>query len=111
MTNILSYRDYSASVEFDAEDGLFFGRIAGIRDGVGFHADTVPGLVAAFHEAVDDYLDACARVGKSPERPYSGRLLLRIDPALHASTAKAAELAGMSLNQWTEKVLRSAVGT
>lgn len=110
MTNILTYRSYSAAVEFDAEDALFFGRIAGIRDGVSFHAESVPALVAAFHEAVDDYLETCARLGKSPERPYSGKLMLRIDPALHASSAKAAELAGMSLNQWTEQVLRTAVG-
>ncbi len=110
MTNILTYRNYSAAVEFDAEDALFFGRIAGIADGVSFHADNVPALVAAFHEAVDDYLETCARLGKSPERPYSGKLMLRIDPALHARTAKAAELAGMSLNQWAERAIAAAAG-
>lgn len=110
MTNVLTYRNLSAAVEFDAEDALFFGRIAGIRDGVTFHADSVPELVAAFHEAVDDYLETCARLGKSPERPYSGKLMLRIDPALHARTAKAAELAGMSLNQWAERAIAAAAG-
>jgi predicted HicB family RNase H-like nuclease len=108
MTNILTYRNYSAAVEFDAEDALFFGRIAGIADGVSFHADSVPELVSAFHEAVDDYLETCAKLGKSPERPYSGKLMLRIDPALHARTAKAAELAGMSLNQWAERAIAAA---
>lgn len=110
MTNILTYRNYSAAVEFDAEDGLFFGRIAGIRDGVSFHADSVPALVAAFNEAVDDYLETCAKLGKSPERPYSGKLMLRIDPALHARSARAAELAGISLNQWAERAIQSAAG-
>lgn len=110
MTNILTYRNYSAAVEFDAEDAVFFGRIAGIRDGVTFHADSVPALVAAFQEAVDDYLETCARLGKSPERPYSGKLMLRIDPALHARAAKAAELAGISLNQWAEHAMESAAG-
>ncbi|MFZ4381071.1 MAG: type II toxin-antitoxin system HicB family antitoxin [Sandarakinorhabdus sp.] len=110
MTNILTYRNYSAAVEFDAEDALFFGRIAGIRDGVSFHAETVPALVAAFHEAVDDYLETCAKLGKSPERPYSGKLMLRIDPALHARSARAAELAGISLNQWAERAIESAAG-
>jgi predicted HicB family RNase H-like nuclease len=110
VTNVLTYRNLSAAVEFDAEDALFFGRIAGIRDGVTFHADSVPELVAAFHEAVDDYLETCARLGKSPERPYSGKLMLRIDPALHARTAKAAELAGMSLNQWAERAIAAAAG-
>lgn len=109
MSNVLSYRRYRAAVEFDAEDGLFFGRIAGIRDGIGFHAETVQALVAAFHEAVDDYIETCVKLGKVAERPYSGKVLLRIDPVLHASTAQAAELAGMSLNQWTEQVLRTAI--
>jgi predicted HicB family RNase H-like nuclease len=110
VTNILTYRNCSAAVEFDAEDALFFGRIAGIRDGVSFHAETVPALVAAFHEAVDDYLETCAKLGKSPERPYSGKLMLRIDPALHARSARAAELAGISLNQWAERAIESAAG-
>ena len=108
MSNILDYRKYRARVEFDAEDGVFVGRIAGIRDGVSFHADSVPALVEAFHEAVDDYIETCARLGKSPERPFSGKLMLRLDPAVHAKSVEAAELAGKSLNQWTEDVLRRA---
>ena len=110
MSNMLDYRGYRARVEFDAEDGLFFGRIAGIRDGVTFHADHVPALVDAFHEAVDDYIETCARTGKTPERPYSGKMMLRVDPALHAKSAEAAQLAGKSLNQWTEELLRRAIG-
>ena len=108
MSNILDYRKYRARVEFDAEDGLFFGRIAGIRDGVGFHADSVPALVEAFHQAVDDYIETCASLGKTPERPFSGKLMLRLDPVVHAKSVEAAELAGKSLNQWTEDVLRRA---
>lgn len=109
MSNILEHRGYRAAVEFDAEDGLFFGRVAGIADGVGFHGDSVPELVEAFRAAVDDYLDTCARLGKAPERPYSGKVMLRIDPALHARSAEAAALAGLSLNQWAERLLRGAV--
>ena len=110
MSNILDHRGYRARVEFDAEDGLFFGRIAGIRDGVSFHADTVPALVQAFQEAVDDYLETCAKLGKTPERPFSGKLTLRVDPAVHAKSVEAAELAGKSLNQWIEDVLWRAAG-
>ena len=106
--NILSYKGYSARVEFDADDGIFFGRIAGIRDIAGFHAETVSDLVAAFHEAVDDYVATCARAGKVPERSYSGKLMLRVDPQVHAATARAAELAGVSINQWSEQVLARA---
>lgn len=108
MTNVLRHRGYSARIEFDAEDRIFFGRIAGIADGVGFHADTVVDLVAAFEEAVEDYLETCAKIGKQPERPYSGKLMLRVDPNVHAKAALAAKLAGKSLNQFGEEALRAA---
>ena len=65
MTNTMSYKGYAARIEYDDDDGIFTGRIAGIRDGVGFHADTVEGLRTAFHEAVEDYIETCAKVGKS----------------------------------------------
>jgi predicted HicB family RNase H-like nuclease len=108
MTNILRHKGYSARVEFDAEDRIFFGRVAGIVDGVGFHADTVDSLVAAFEEAVEDYLETCAAIGKTPDRPYSGKLMLRVDPNVHAQAALAAQLAGKSLNQFGEEALRMA---
>jgi len=64
----MQYKGHAARIEYDDEDGLFFGRIAGLRDGVGFHADTVEDLRAAFHEAVEDYLETCARIGKAPRK-------------------------------------------
>ena len=109
--NTMSYKGYDARVEYDDEDGIFFGKIAGIRDGVSFHADTVADLKAAFREAVDDYIETCAKIGKSPQKPYSGNLMLRVDPAVHAKAALAAEIAGMSLNQWGAKVLAEAVAS
>lgn len=110
MSDVLTHKGYSARIEFDAEDRIFFGRIAGIEDGVGFHADSVDGLIAAFEEAVDDYLETCARIGKRPDKAYSGRLMLRIDPTLHARLAAAAKLSGRSLNQLGEEALRRAAG-
>lgn len=60
---------------------------------------------ASFEDAVDDYLDLCAETGKRPDRPYSGRIMLRMPPELHAQVAMQAELHGMSLNQWATKRL------
>jgi predicted HicB family RNase H-like nuclease len=104
----MSYKGYSARVEFDADDEVFAGRIAGIGDVVGFHAKSVPDLIEAFHEAVDDYIDTCARVGKDPQKPYSGNMMLRVGPEVHSKAALAAELSGKSLNQWSEEVLAEA---
>jgi predicted HicB family RNase H-like nuclease len=106
--NTMSYRGYDARIEYSDEDELFIGRLAGIRDGVSFHAETVADLRAAFREAVDDYLDTCAKLGQEPNKPYSGNLMIRVDPAVHAAAARAAELAGKSLNAWAEEALRKS---
>jgi predicted HicB family RNase H-like nuclease len=104
----MSYKNYSARVDYDDEDGVLHGRIAGIQDVVSFHAKSVEELKAAFREAVDDYLATCAEIGKRPQKSYSGQMMLRIDPTVHANAAMAAELSGKSLNQWSEEVLAKA---
>jgi predicted HicB family RNase H-like nuclease len=107
--NVLEYKGYKARVELDPDDECFVGRLAGINDVVGFHGSSIEEIKAAFHEAVEDYLETCRKVGKTPERPYSGKVMFRIDPEIHARAARAAELSGVSLNQWAEKVLAEAV--
>lgn len=105
MSNTLMHNGYSARIEFSSEDECFVGHIAGIKDIVGFHAETVSELKAAFVEAVDDYLEVCAKVGKQPQKPYSGKLMLRLPPETHAAVALAAELSGKSINQWASDAL------
>ena len=56
MKNAMTYKGYTARVEFDADDRVFFGRLAGIKDIITFHGETVDELETAFKEAVDDYL-------------------------------------------------------
>ena len=73
MSDTMTYKGYSARIEHDDDDRIFTGRIAGTRDGVGFHADTVDGLRRAFHEAVEDYLETCAKIGKEPQKPTPDR--------------------------------------
>jgi predicted HicB family RNase H-like nuclease len=106
--NTLNYKGYSARIEFDAKDEIFFGRLAGVSDVIGFHADSVTDLKQAFHDAVDDYVETCRKLGKAPQKPYSGKMMFRVDPEVHARAAKAAELAGKSLNQWAEELLDKA---
>lgn len=108
MRNTLEYKGYSALVEVDADDDCFTGRLAGINDVVGFHGTTMDELKAAFREAVDDYIETCRKLGKAPERAYSGKVMFRIDPKVHARAALAAQLRGVSLNQWAEEVLAKA---
>lgn len=106
--NTMTYKSYTARIDFDDRDNIFVGRLLGIRDIVGFHADNVTDLRAAFEEAVDDYLEACKEIGKPPEKPASGKLMLRVPPEVHAAALVAAQAAGKSLNQWATDVLGGA---
>ena len=108
--NTLSYKGFKASIGFDEDDNILVGHIVGINDVIGFHADSVEALRTALHEAVEDYIDACRKVGKQPEKAYSGKLMLRVDPQIHSRVAMAAELSGKSLNQWAEEVLATVAG-
>ena len=96
----MKYKGYSARIEYSDEDLCFVGHIAGISDIVGFHGESVSDLRAAFGEAVNDYLDVCKRTGKLPLKPYSGKLMVRVPPKMHAAVALAAEVSGKSINQW-----------
>jgi predicted HicB family RNase H-like nuclease len=104
----MTYRGYSARVEFDAEDRIFVGHLAGVRDIVGFHGASVAELEAAFHEAVDDYLAACKKLGQEPNKPFTGRVMLRLPPEVHARASARATVEGVSFNQWVAKVLERA---
>lgn len=105
MSNSMVYEGYAARIEFSSEDECFIGHIAGIKDIVSFHGETVSELKTAFEEAVNDYLETCHVVGKTPQKPYSGKLMLRIRPEIHAAVATAAELSGQSINQWASEAL------
>ena len=106
--NTMTYNGYSARIEYDDQDEIFVGHLAGIRDIVSFHGSAVEDLKAAFHEAVDHYLVVCEKRGETPQRPYSGNVMLRIPPETHAAAARAADLAGVSLNQWAADVFKRA---
>ncbi len=108
MKNTMIYRGYTASLELDPDDNVLVGRVLDIDDIVCFHGESVAEFSKAFHEAVDDYVAACEKLGQAPEKPSSGRLMLRIDPRVHAAALKTAAQGGQSLNKWAEQVLREA---
>jgi predicted HicB family RNase H-like nuclease len=108
MKNAMTYKGYIGTVEYSEEDGCLFGRIAGIRDIISYEGESVGEIWQAFEEAVDDYLKHCANTGKEPNKPYSGKFVLRIDPSLHARLAVKAQANGKSLNQYAAEVLSHA---
>lgn len=107
--NTMTYRGYAARIEYSDDDQCFVGHIAGITDIVGFHGESVTELRTAFEEAVDDYLETCEKLGRTPQKPYSGKLMLRVPPDIHAAIAVAAEVSGKSINQWAAEAFTKAV--
>jgi predicted HicB family RNase H-like nuclease len=107
--NTMTYKGYAARVEYSEEDGCFVGHLVGIRSIVGFDGRSVAELRKHFRIAVDHYLEASAKLGQAPEKPFSGRMMLRMPPSLHARASAAAEVQGMSLNQWAAKAIERAV--
>ncbi|MBF0561707.1 MAG: type II toxin-antitoxin system HicB family antitoxin [Alphaproteobacteria bacterium] len=106
--NAMTHKGYIARVEYDADDRIFVGRLVGVDDIVTFHGQAVEELEAAFRDAVDHYLDVSAKIGRKPQKSYTGNLMLRVTPEIHARAAIAAELAGKSLNQWAAETLDRA---
>ncbi len=109
--NTMTYKAYAARVEYSEEDGCFVGHIAGIRDVIGFHGDSVAELRSAFEEAVDDYLETCKKLKREPNHPYSGQFRLRLSPELHARAAMVAQTKGKSLNAWVADVIERSIAS
>jgi len=106
--NTMSYKNYIARIEFDERGNIFVGRVLGLRSIISFHGETVTELRQAFEVAVDDFLNDCKEQGIKPEKPVSGKLMLRVPPETHGAALIAAQAAGKSLNQWASEVLHSA---
>ena len=102
----MKYKGYHAAVQFDEVDEILVGRISGINDVIGFHADNAHDLKAAFVEAVDDYLETCVAAGKRPEKSFSGQVLIRTNPETHSMASIAADVRGISLNELGDMALR-----
>lgn len=89
--NTMTHLGYTARVEYDERDNIFVGRVLGTRSIISFHGTTVDKLRAEFEHAVNDYLAECKEEGVSPEKPASGKLLLRVPPEVHGRALVASD--------------------
>lgn len=110
MNTPMTYRGYSAKVEYDDECGMLRGEIMDINDQIVFNADSVNSLRAAFRDAVDDYLEHCLEIGRVPEKPYSGKFSVRISQDLHRRVARFASLNNVSINCVVTEALEEKIG-
>ncbi len=105
----MEYKGYIGKVEFDSEAGIFHGEVINIRDVITFEGQSVDELRKAFIDSVEDYLEFCASRGENPEKPFSGKFVVRLSPELHRKAFIKARLSNKSLNSWVSNVLESAV--
>ena len=106
MKDILKYKDFTGTVQFSADDEVFHGKIAGIDDLVTFEGISVEELKISFREAVEDYIEICKSIGKSPHKFYKGSFNVRVKPVVHKKAVlKSIEL-GLSLNQFVEQAIQ-----
>lgn len=101
----MKYKEYSAIVEFDETAEIFHGEVINIRDVITFQGRSVDELKQAFADSVEDYLDFCRERGEEPDKPFSGKFMVRIDPTLHKKIVAKANIEGQSLNSLVEKSL------
>ncbi len=106
---MMEYKGYFGKVEFDDEANVFHGEVINLRDVITFEGKTVEELRQAFRDSVDDYLEFCATRGEDPEKPYSGKFVIRVDPELHKSIVVEARKRGKSLNSWVADALSKAI--
>ena len=105
---MIEYRGYTGVFEFDTDLESFSGYVVDIRDQIYFEGESVEQLKASMHRAVDHYLEVCEERGGVPEKPFSGKLNVRLGPELHRAVAVAAAARGESINSWLIHVVKSA---
>ncbi|MDQ6758081.1 MAG: type II toxin-antitoxin system HicB family antitoxin [Bacteroidota bacterium] len=106
----LEYKGFHGTVHYSNEDAVFFGKISGINDLITFEGSSVKELQKSFKEAVEDYIEICKVKGKPVLKSMKGSFNVRITPELHQKAAKASVMQGLSLNQFIQKAIQSAIG-
>jgi predicted HicB family RNase H-like nuclease len=96
---MMHHKGYVGVLRVDQDAGVLRGKVINTRDTITFQGKTVEEATAAFHDSVDDYLEFCESLGESPEKPFSGRFVVRIKPELHRALSALAQARGTSVNK------------
>jgi len=106
---MMEYKGYIGKVEIDEDAGILYGEVINVRDVITFEGASVDQVQSAFRESVDDYLAFCAERGESPEKPFSGKFVVRLPAELHRKAYIQAKLSDKSLNGWVTEVLQTVL--
>lgn len=111
MSNTMEYKNYIGSVEFSEADGVFYGKVMGVRALISYEGTTAKELIDDFHGSVDDYLALCEQEGIEPERAYKGSFNVRVPPELHRQAVTYAATHQMTLNSFVESAMRRSLAS
>ncbi len=102
---MIEYKGYIGHIEFDDEANIFHGEVINTRDVITFQGKSVDELREALRDSINTYLKFCAKKGKEPDKPFSGKFIVRVTPEQHRKIFIAAKKTGQSLNKWVAHVL------
>jgi len=109
MNNVLTYKGFIGSVQFSADDNVFFGKLEGVNDLVTFEGNTVQELKDAFHYIVDEHIKDCEAENIPAKKSYRGNFNVRITPELHRRAAVSAKMHGTTLNNFVKKAIEHSL--
>jgi len=103
----MMYKGYTAYIEFDESAGIFHGEVIDTKDVITFQGTSVTELKKAFKDSVDEYLSFCKERGEEPDKPFSGKFILRLPKELHRKIYIQAIKRGQNINNYITKTLSS----
>ena len=106
---VMEYDGYIGAIDYDESEDIFHGRVVNTRDVITFQGRSVEELRKALAGSVEDYREMCAADGVEPERPFSGKFQVRLDPAMHRELVVAATREHKSLNTFVKEAIAARV--
>ena len=103
---LMEYKGYTATVEVDLDAGILYGYVLGLTGGIDFQTENIAELRREFETSVDDYLNWCREEEREPEKPFGGKIALRIEPKLHQEAALQAAREGVRLEDWLQNAVK-----
>jgi len=105
----MNYKGYTAKVEFDEYAGVFRGEVIDTMDVITFESRDAKKLKSEFEKSIDEYLKFCAEMNRPPEKPFSGKFMLRVTPDVHREIYKQASESGISINNYLLNVIENSI--
>lgn len=105
---MIEHKGYIGVFEFDPEIDTFHGTVVNTNDVITFYGKSVAELRKEMRASANEYLAFCQEEGREPEKPFSGKLLLRTSPELHRRVALEAARQKISMNAYIQETLEKA---